>query len=190
MCMFLFEVKKTNALLRKDWDFRQRFETRLCKPRDHWHNLTYPTKIYFSDHLSTTIRLLIEITHVWPVVLSCWVVSSMWPDKRGCKDLIDSAMLMFSLMSCSLRKPPPSYKAAVTANGSAKKKHKDDKRADLWINHSDNVEMKPLFNNKPDATNIPRYLIDTDSFRIRSCYRAVYQIDSGSSFYRNLWSTK
>lgn len=42
------------------------------------------------------------------------------------------------------------------ANGSSRRKHKEDKKPDLWINQSDNVEMRPLMNNNPGNTNIPR----------------------------------
>lgn len=77
--------------------------------------------------------------------------------------MIDSLILTFFSMSLSPRKPLPSYKAAVMANGSSKKKHKEDKRPDLWINHSDNVEMKPLFaSTNPNVTNIPRYVINNN----------------------------
>jgi len=49
----------------------------------------------------------------------------------------------------------------MQANGSAKKKHKEEKPPDLWINHTDNIEMKPVeaVNPAPDVTNtstIPR----------------------------------
>jgi len=56
---------------------------------------------------------------------------------------------------------PPTYKSVIQANGSAKKKHKEEKPPDLWINHTENLEMKPVqaVNPAPDVTNtstIPR----------------------------------
>lgn len=60
---------------------------------------------------------------------------------------------------------PPTYKQVIQSNGSAKKKHKDEKPPDLWINHSENVEMKRMesANTAPDVTTsvalIPRYLV-------------------------------
>ena len=48
---------------------------------------------------------------------------------------------------------PPTYKQVIQANGSAKKKHKDEKPPDLWINHTENLEMKPVdsVNPAPDV---------------------------------------
>ena len=66
------------------------------------------------------------------------------------------------------RRKPPTYKQVVQSNGSAKKKHKEEKPPDLWINHSENVEMKRMesTNPAPDVTNsvtiIPRYLLSLD----------------------------
>ena len=48
---------------------------------------------------------------------------------------------------------PPTYKQVIQANGSAKKKHKEEKPPDLWINHTENLEMKPVdsVNPAPDV---------------------------------------
>ena len=63
--------------------------------------------------------------------------------------------LIFFMHFLSYRKPP-TYKSVIQANGSAKKKHKEEKPPDLWINHTDHVEMKPI-NPAPDVTDtIPR----------------------------------
>ena len=65
------------------------------------------------------------------------------------------------LVLFSRHRKPPTYKSVIQANGSAKKKHKEEKPPDLWINHTDNIEMKPVeaVNPAPDVTNtstIPR----------------------------------
>lgn len=65
------------------------------------------------------------------------------------------------LPSLTNHRKPPTYKSVIQANGSAKKKHKEEKPPDLWINHTENLEMKPVqaVNPAPDVTNtstIPR----------------------------------
>lgn len=78
------------------------------------------------------------------------------------------AIIIISVILCKKRsgddiqRKPPTYKQVVQSNGSAKKKHKEEKPPDLWINHSENVEMKRMesTNPAPDVTNsvtiIPR----------------------------------
>lgn len=78
------------------------------------------------------------------------------------------AIIIISVILCKKRsgddiqRKPPTYKQVIQSNGSAKKKQKEEKNPDLWINHTDNMEMKPVesVNPAPDVTNttalIPR----------------------------------
>ncbi|KAL9985599.1 hypothetical protein ACROYT_G008021 [Oculina patagonica] len=81
------------------------------------------------------------------------------------------AIIIISVILCKKRsgddiqRKPPTYKSVIHANGSAKKKNKEEKPPDLWINHTENLEMKPIeaVNPAPDVTNtstIPRSTVD------------------------------
>ncbi|KAM7446448.1 putative aminophospholipid-translocase [Porites harrisoni] len=69
------------------------------------------------------------------------------------------AIIIISVILCKKRsgddihRKPPTYKQVIQANGSAKKKHKEEKPPDLWINHTENLEMKPVdsVNPAPDV---------------------------------------
>ena len=71
-------------------------------------------------------------------------------------------MTRFFFVVC---RKPPTYKSVIQANGSTKKKSKEEKPPDLWINHTENLDMKPVqtVDPAPDVTNItasiPRYIV-------------------------------
>lgn len=72
------------------------------------------------------------------------------------------AIIIISVILCKkrsgddIRRKPPTYKSVIQSNGSTKKKNKEEKPPDLWINHTDNLEMKPVHpvDPAPDVTNI------------------------------------
>lgn len=92
---------------------------------------------------------------------SVWV-SGIILYKQSYSVILDTTFFVFvHLFVFSRHRKPPTYKSVIQANGSAKKKHKEEKPPDLWINHTDNIEMKPVeaVNPAPDVTNtstIPR----------------------------------
>lgn len=72
------------------------------------------------------------------------------------------AIIIISVILCKkrsgddIRRKPPTYKSVIQANGSTKKKSKEEKSPDLWINHTENFDMKPVqtVDPAPDVTNI------------------------------------
>nr|AIZ68366.1 neogenin/DCC [Nematostella vectensis] len=133
-----------------------------------WSELSQAKMIVTPDQENDTNIAPTVVAQVGPAGLKD---KTLWIIIAAVAGITLIAIIIISVVLCKKRsvddiqmprRPPPTYKSAIQSNGSAKKK-KEEKPPDLWINHTENMEMKPSdsANPPPDVANVPKSTFET-----------------------------